>query len=226
MVDMADPVKTSAVYPSQMRDHWWWRPGQRPGRRFYTFHITFNRDTVAEGFDAMQQMVRSYQTHLAKLPNLDLVPPQWLHLTTQGVGYTDEVDETDAQKITEAVRRHCARLAPLAVTIGPAQLDPEGVPLPVTPVEPLAHLRAEIRAGIADVWGADRVPEPIEGFHPHVTLAYSNAAGPAAPHAELLAGLEPMSVEVTIRASQLIILGRDTHLYSWQPYVTVPLGDG
>jgi 2'-5' RNA ligase len=225
MVGMADAMNTSTLHPNQMRDHWWWRPGQRIGRRFYTFHVTFNDDTIAEGFDAMQQMVRTYQTHLATLPNLDLVPPKWLHLTTQGTGYTDEVDEADVRKITEAVRRRCARLSPMTVTIGPAYLEPEGIPLSVTPVEPLTQLRAEIRAGIADVWGPDHVPEPAEGFHPHVSLAYSNAAGPAAPHAELLASLEPMSVNVTIRATQLIILGRDTHLYSWQPYATVPLGE-
>lgn len=224
MEDMADPTD-STLHPNPMRDHWWWRPGQRIGRRLYTFHVTFNGETIAEGFDAMQQMVRSYQAQLAKLPNLDLVPPQWLHLTTQGVGYTDEVHEAEAQKITEAVRRRCARLSPLTVTIGPAHLDPEGVPLAVTPSEPLVQLRAEIRAAIGDVWGTHRVPEPAEGFHPHVSLAYSNAAGPAAPHAELLSSLEPMSVDVTICATQLIVLGRDIHLYSWQPYATVPLGD-
>lgn len=24
-----------------MADHWWWRPGWRPGRRMYAFHFTF-----------------------------------------------------------------------------------------------------------------------------------------------------------------------------------------
>lgn len=24
-----------------MRNHWWWRPGWRSGRSFYTWHITF-----------------------------------------------------------------------------------------------------------------------------------------------------------------------------------------
>jgi hypothetical protein len=26
---------------ADIRDHWWWRPGWKPGRSFYTWHITF-----------------------------------------------------------------------------------------------------------------------------------------------------------------------------------------
>ena len=53
--------------------------------------------------------------------------------------------------------------------------------LPVHLAEPVNRLRAVIRAAIADVWGPDHVPEDADGFRPHVSLAYSNAAGPAEP---------------------------------------------
>jgi hypothetical protein len=32
-----------------MRRHWWWRPGWRPGRRLYAWHLTFGDQTVARG---------------------------------------------------------------------------------------------------------------------------------------------------------------------------------
>src|SRR6202035_5627646 len=71
----------------RMRDHWWWRPGWRPGRRMYAWHFTFDGET------ALHELVDVYQQRLAGLPGLDPIPRQWLHLTTQGIGFTDEVPD-------------------------------------------------------------------------------------------------------------------------------------
>lgn len=68
-----------------VRDHWWWRPGRKPGRRFYTFHFTFERQP------AVQHLAAEARGRLSGFPALDLVPSRWLHLTTQGIGFTDEV---------------------------------------------------------------------------------------------------------------------------------------
>ena len=64
--------------PQQMADHWWWRPGWLPGRRMYTFHITF------DGQPAVHQLASGCQEALRGLGGIDLVPPRWLHLTVQG----------------------------------------------------------------------------------------------------------------------------------------------
>src|SRR5215211_568573 len=69
--------------PEAMRDHWWWRPGWSQGRSFYTWHITF------DGQPGMQQLADFYAPMLANLPMLDAVPVKWLHLTMQGIGFTD-----------------------------------------------------------------------------------------------------------------------------------------
>lgn len=158
-----------------MRDHWWWRPGWRPGRSFYTWHFTFADQPAAA------QLVTDYAPLFEKLPMLDAVPLRRLHLTTQGIGFTDEVDRGGLDRMIEATRKRCAQLEPFAVTIGPAQVDPETIQMPVRPAEPLIQVRAAIRDAIADVWGADNVPEAVHGFRAHVTLGYSNAAGPAEP---------------------------------------------
>jgi hypothetical protein len=54
-----------------------------------------------------------YQTRLAGPPGLDPVPFEWLHLTVQGIGFADEIDTAEVDRIVAAVRRRCAALAPL-----------------------------------------------------------------------------------------------------------------
>ena len=47
-----------------MRDHWWWRPGWRVGRSFYTWHVTFADQTAVAG------LVADYAPVLERLPSL------------------------------------------------------------------------------------------------------------------------------------------------------------
>ncbi|HEV8164117.1 MAG TPA: hypothetical protein VGR74_06670, partial [Actinomycetota bacterium] len=86
------------------------------------------------------------------------------------------------------------------------------------------RVRAAVRAGIAEVWVAGRVPEPAGGFVPHVSLAHSNTDGPPEPYAPALAAVGPRSATVELGAIQAISLGRDTHLYRWETVATVPFG--
>ena len=81
-----------------VRDHWWWRPGWRPGRPMYAWHVTFRdqpamRDLAARGRDLLRDV-----------PGLDLIPDPWLHLTTQDVGFSDEVSAADLAAIIAAAR--------------------------------------------------------------------------------------------------------------------------
>jgi 2'-5' RNA ligase len=201
-----------------MRDHWWWRPGWQVGRSFYTWHITFEDRPAAE------QLVAAYRPVLRQLPQLDPVPLRWLHLTMQGVGFTDEIDRTDVDRIADAARKRCEDLEPFTVTIGPAHVDPETIQMPVQPVEPLAAVRATIRAAIGDVWGAENVPEAADGYRPHVSLGYSNSAGPGAPIAAALSEHGDHVAEVTVAAVSLIDLNRDRKAYEWTEVATAPLG--
>jgi 2'-5' RNA ligase len=207
-----------------MRNHWWWRPGWRPGRRLYAWHLTFGDQTVSRGRAELRRAVGECQARLAGLPGLDLVPAEWLHLTMQAIGFTDEVGVGDAERVVAAVRRRCAALAPVRLTLGPAQLQAEGVWLAVAPPAAVRRVRAAVRAGIADVWSAARVPEAAGGFTPHVSLAYSDTDGPDDPYAAALAETAPRSATVEVAAVQAISLGRDEHLYCWDNVATVPLG--
>ena len=90
---------------TQLRDHWWWRPGMRPGRRFYTVHATFADQPL------MQELAAKATERLAGLPGLDLVPGEWLHLTMQGIGFADEVGDADLKAIMTAARLRLASVS-------------------------------------------------------------------------------------------------------------------
>jgi len=202
--------------PGRMRDHWWWRPGWRAGRSMYTWHVTFEDQTE------LHELVKSYQKALAPLPGLDLIPIRWLHLTMQGIGFTDEVAPQDAADIAEGARERLATCQPVSLSIGSAQVDPEAILLHVSPSGALNPVRDGVRAAIADVRGGSRVPE-TEYWAPHISIAYSNSDGPAAPYAEALSTATSAPVDLTVSAVSLIQLSRDTHLYQWTTKAEVPL---
>jgi 2'-5' RNA ligase len=204
----------------RMKDHWWWRPGWRVGRRFYTWHLTFGDSPQIAG------LAIRYQNAIS-LDFLDPVPLEWLHLTMQGIGFADEVSRRDLDAVVTAARDECAPLRPFDILVGPAYADAEGVPLAIEPWEPIEDVRAAIRRAIARVWGFEHVPEPEEGFTPHITLFYSNSqADPAPLHRALVTLPSTPPVRATVRAASLIELGRDEHVYRWSTIAEVPLGSG
>jgi 2'-5' RNA ligase len=172
------------------------------------------------------QLVRRHQAEL-DLPTLDPVPTEWLHLTMQNVGFSDEVSSNELRTIVQAAERRCRALETFTIRLGPADADPEGVMLRVAPWNPVEQLRVALRSAIADVWGPQAVPDREEGFRPHVTVAYSNAEAPASPVRERLALLQDIEpIETTIRAAQLIRLNRDQKVYRWDVEASVRLGEG
>ena len=199
-----------------VRDHWWWRPGWEPGRRFYTFHFTFGRQP------AVQRLAAAARERLAGLAGLDLVPDRWLHLTTQGIGFADEVGDSDLMAIIAAARDRLLVVRPTEVTFRAPQLEAEGIVCWVGPDGALDPARDALRAAIGSVRGPGKVPEDEE-WHPHVSFAYANADGDGEPYAAALGGLSP--VPATVTSVELIRLGRDRRLYEWETVASLPLGD-
>jgi hypothetical protein len=91
------------------------------------------------------------------------------------------------------------------------------------PAEPAQALRSQIRASIGDVWGENNVPES-EQWSPHVSFAYSNAAGPARPYIEALSKATATQAELQVSTVDLIVLNRDNRMYEWETYASVPIG--
>ncbi|GAA0938316.1 2'-5' RNA ligase family protein [Nonomuraea longicatena] len=200
----------------RMADHWWWRPGWGEGRRFYTWHLTFRHAP------AVHRLAESYRRALAGFPGLDLIPDRWLHLTMQGMGFTDEVSGEDVRAVVDAARRRLAVVPPFDIALDRPSITPEAIRWEVWPQEPVAAVRDGVRSAIGEVWSV--VPEPEEGFAAHVSIAYSNATGPVEPIAEALRRVQAQPATVRVEAAELIVLGRDRRMYEWETVATVSLG--
>ncbi|MFI6427793.1 2'-5' RNA ligase family protein [Promicromonospora sp. NPDC050880] len=202
----------------RLTNHWWWRPGWSLGRSFYTWHLTFDDPTAAP----LHDLVHRLHDGLADVDGLDLIPQRWLHLTMQGLGFTDEVTDVDVDAITRAATKHLATVPAFDLTLGPIEADDEATGLLVRPWTAVAGVRDGIRDAIGDVW--DEVLESPE-FHPHVSIAYSNSDVPTGPVRERVAPLrdfEPVTIPIT--SAQLIRLNRDNQMYEWETVADVPLG--
>jgi 2'-5' RNA ligase len=205
--------------PETMRNHWWWRPGWQTGRRFYTWHLTF------EGQGDVHRLAAEYRDALDQLgPDvLTLIPDQWLHLTMQGVGFVGEVPQSTVDAIVAAAGERLAAIPAFDITLGPtARIDPEAILLPAQPADPVRAVRDAIRAAIGDV--LPDIPEEADGFLPHVSVAYSAGDGPAAPVVKAVDDGEFALARARISSAELIVLNRDNLMYEWETYATVPLG--
>jgi 2'-5' RNA ligase len=202
----------------ETRDHWWWRPGWHAGRSFYTWHI------LVDDQPAIHAFARQIQPELEATGVLGPIPVEWLHMTMQGVGFTDEVSEETLDEIAAAATNRLASFGPVAVTLGPPVVDTEGVNLPVQPAEAVDAVRRAVRDGIADVWGPSRVPEAEDGFRPHVSLAYSHTSGaPLAPIREVLTRYVT-TIPAALTRATLIDINRDSRMYQWRVVQRTPFG--
>jgi 2'-5' RNA ligase len=200
--------------PNHMADHWWWRPGWHAGRRMYTWHFTF------EGQPAVADLAATYQEKLAALPGLVLVPARWLHLTTQGLAFTDEISGAEVDAVVGAAADRVRAIAPQQVALGPASVTPEAILLDVSPADGLAAVRRELRTAITAVLGPDRLLEGAD-WTAHVSVAYSATDAPAAPYVDAVAAKE--TTDCVISSVDLIELNRDNRMYEWTLRATIPL---
>jgi hypothetical protein len=205
----------------EVSNHWWWRPGWAPGRHFYACHLTF------EDQPSVQQLVLTYQAALAELPGLDLIPERWLHLTMQGIGFTDEISKEEITAVTGALRDHFRTVTPPVVTFYRAATWRDALTLPAEPANALRQLRQGAYEVIQAILGPDRMhepPETIAQYRPHVSVAYINAPGPAQPIVSTLQRAKPEPVTTAIDSASVLTFHRDNHMYEWTAATRLPIG--
>src|SRR6266545_4275789 len=190
--------------PERMADHWWWRPGCRPGRRQYVWHI------LLDDQGAVREAVRQVQERLEDVPGLDLVPERWLHITMHIVGFTDEISEVAAEGIAAEAARAVHVLAPVVVSFGRVLFHPEAVTLAVEPAPSLSPIREAVRGATIRVLGSEGA-DADGSWVPHVTAAYSNADGPAPPVIKAV-GRTVTACAGTVRQVHLVAQERQGHL--------------
>jgi 2'-5' RNA ligase len=193
---------------TDVTDHWWWRPGWSLGKRFYTWHFTFERNKQLNDY------VAHFQNLVAKFPCYDIVPLEWLHLTTQGINFVDQVPKSSIDSIVSKVRERLSLQPPLHVAFGKPELWPESISFPVSPIEAIAACRTVVREAIEGELGT--VEGKSDDFYPHVSLAYSNSVYSAS---KILKSLEenPLpEIQLELSHVDLIRLGRDRKIYEWE----------
>ncbi|MBA9001945.1 2'-5' RNA ligase family protein [Thermomonospora cellulosilytica] len=202
--------------PDRMSDHWWWRPGVRPGRRLLVWHI------LVDDQQDVHSIVRECQDKLAPLDGLDLIPAEWLHMTTQIIGFGDEIPQTEIDAMIEAAGKRLAELPPITVQLGRLLFHPEVVMLGIDPPRALDPVRAAVRDAVAETVTVHQLDDWPE-WTPHLSVAYSHDDGPAAPVIEALAE-RPSPRPLVVRDVQLVAQLRTGRLYHWERLATVPLG--
>jgi 2'-5' RNA ligase len=193
----------------RLTDHWWWRPGWRPTRRYLTWYLVFDADSPAV------TLAQQLQAEL-DLPYLDPVPCDGFHLTVQGVGFADEVGDEQVRALGDQAEVLCRGLPPIRMTVGPLAGYSGGVFLRVSPWEPLEELRRRLRIAVSATLGEDAVPHERRTFKPHVSVAYCNAYVPAQTLIERVRRLrEREPVTDTVKSADLLRVRRDGHVYRW-----------
>jgi 2'-5' RNA ligase len=197
-------------------DHWSsWRPEWTGGRERLLWYLTFEeRPEVAARAAAAEAA-------LGELA-LDVVPTRWLHLTLADVGFADTIAPEMFRAMGETVAAALAEQPQVELTLGPVALMCDSVVLVAQPPEQVAALRDVVR----DASEAHGLPlaDADEGFWPHVTLAYVNAATDHGRLLDYVSEVEPVPVQVTCDRLRQVQVVRGGGHYRWRGVADVPLG--
>ncbi|MEW2354332.1 2'-5' RNA ligase family protein [Spirillospora sp. NPDC029432] len=202
-------------YPARMSDHWWWRPGVRPGRRLLVWHILLHDQPE------LRALVRQCQDKLDGLDGLDLIPEEWLHMTTQIVGFADEIRAAEVDTMVDEAAKRLGALEPIEVELGRLWFHSEAVMLGVRPSRALHPVREAIREAVAASVHVHQLDDDPE-WTPHVSVAYSHADRPAEPVVSALA-LRPAPRPLRVSEVHLVEQVREGRLYRWDVRAEVPL---
>jgi hypothetical protein len=201
--------------PAQMTSHWWQRPGRRPGREQYHWHMLFH-DQPAE-----RELVAAAQARIVGLTGLDLIQAPWLHMTTYVVGFADEVADSAVEEMTDEARRRLSAISPIRVALGRVGYAAEAIVLTAEPFDALTPVLDAVREAsrAAGCEGhADTDP-----WLPDISIAYSSAAIPTAPIIAALGRWLPRT-EITIRSVSLVAQTQVGRPWQWRPVAEVFLG--
>jgi 2'-5' RNA ligase len=201
--------------PPALWDHWTWRPEWHPDRVCLLWYLTFppQRELWA--------MASAVHAGLHDVPAVDAVPHDWLHLTLDDVGFTDELSSGHVDAVVEQVRATIHDWQAPTLVLGPVANMTDALVLAAGPAPELVKLRDLLRAATTHV-----LPEAVSGldaFLPHVTLAYSNADVAGEVLMNRLAG--NVDGQVVLDDYSLVLAAvtrRDRH-YQWNAEAVIPL---
>ena len=167
------------------------------------------------------ELARLGQARLVGLAGLDLVPRDWLHMTTLIAGFADEISSGQAEAMAAETRRLLAGTAPITVTLGRVLYHARAVMLAAMPPSALKPVLHAVQEATRITTGRDGELH-YEPWTPHVTLAYANTARPAGPVIEAL-GREVPPQQVAI-SSVSLVSQTPQQMWTWRLVSQVPFG--
>jgi 2'-5' RNA ligase len=198
--------------PEQMESHWWQRPGRTPGRELYHWHMLFHDQP------AVREMVAQAQNRLLGVPGLDMVPLQWLHVTTYIAPFADEMTDDQVTAMVDEARRLLAQVPPIPITLGRVLFHPQAVTLALEPFDALTPVLDAVRSATcaAQCQGhTDTNP-----WVPHVSVAYSNSSGPYAPIVAALGRRLP-TLNTSMKSISLVAQTQVGRSWQWRSVAEV-----
>ena len=202
---MTTTTKVSGV--NFLRDHWQWRPDWAVDRAYLLWYLTF---VEAE----LEARIHTVQQALTDVPALDLVPPSWLHVTLDDVGFVDELLPAVVDDVIAAARVGLRDVELPSLRLGPIATTASAVVLLAEPADELSRLRDRLRAATIAVLGTRALAE-LQNFRPHVSLAYaSRAVARESLEARLSATQADPIVVPTAQVTLAAVTRRDHH-YQW-----------
>jgi len=205
-------------------NHWTDLSEWTPGRSLFACYLTF------ETQPQLHRLVAAYQDELADLGPIDVIRPQWLHLTMQGIAFSDELDPGQADQLAAAVRERLVGTASCEFAVHRPMVGSDGVYLPAVPAGRLAELRGRVAAAAGDLLAPNplyALPGQGNGtFSPHVSIAYANGDLPREAMLSRLARVDAPAVTVPVREVTMLNLRRDHRRWAWTDALTIPLAAG
>ena len=200
-----------------LMDHFWWRPGWRPGRDYLTWHVLPDA-TVARSLAPRRDALRRVE-HLA------VVRPDRLHVTGPGVGFVDDVGPSAVAGLASAARARLAHVPPFVAQLGDVIIGGNAVLVPVEDTR-LALARSALREAVRDV-GLEPPGDDDETYRPHLTLAYATGPARRSVITDALADVGPAEPQaLAVRAFTLLALRMQPPGYQWTEIARVELGSG
>ena len=176
---------------------------------------------MPSGHLEVAELVRIAQTRLAWLRGLDLVPREWLHMTTLIAGFSDEITADQVDTMADHARRLLACTPPIRITLGRVLYHPRAVMLDARPHEALDPVLRVVQDATHLATRRDGRLITSRGYRIS-RWPYSNMVRPAAPVIEAL-GRELPRRDVAISSISLISQAPE-HLWTWHLVADVPFG--
>ncbi|MEU4287877.1 2'-5' RNA ligase family protein [Kribbella sp. NPDC026596] len=214
---MTDKPEWMWRHATELRNHWWWRPGWHIGTRFYAFHL------AAGDRDELAGLIARYQQAIEGIPGLDIIPREWLHITMQGLAFVDHISPEDLASVVKTSRAALTEVDPFSLVFNRPLIRPEALVLVPEDVRPLNDLRDTVRSAINKAVGQGVIDLGSTDFQPHVSFAYVEADQAAADVLTALEGVQSTATRFRVDEVPLIEMHRDNRMYEWRVLDTFQL---